>query len=547
MLLLLACTRGTVDSSVPADWPAEGWVLDGVTLVDGDGARSDKALVIAGDTVWAVRDAGQDWPEALEVRDGQGAFVIPCLIDSHTHLAYSGALTYVGERIQENVDATLAWGVVAVVDVGGPTWTWALRDELAADGPRMLATGPFLTAEGSHPCELSYDRMSCVFVDGDGAEQGQRLLDEGADGLKVALSETGIGVTWPRLDPAELDGIVALGAPVFVHVGTAEDAQDASVAQHLAHTPFDSQMTAVPPVESIHSTIGANAGILRAADIPDTVPADVAATWVPSNYPAWQDAAQDWTAQARSNLALLVSEGAPVVAASDAGYYFVPHGLGLHNELVDLVDAGMSPGQALAAATSVPAALYGFDGLGCLDAGCEASFVLLERNPLDDIANTRTVREVVLRGHAVDVDVGSEAFCLDSADCPEACDLSTHSCESSCEAWSAVNDCGPDAWCTGAGLCHTEQSCDWRGGDCSDHYAETCVPADADTGYCWPSGQGQVLDACSYDVGSRCAQGLYCSPVSLVCLEFCEEDADCGWGSCQWQTAGDEDWFGLCY
>lgn len=553
--LLLACPSAEpVDSSQTVEWPAEGSVLDDVVLVDGQGRRSGQALVLAGDTIWAVMPAGQPWPDHLQVTQGRGRWVIPGLIDSHVHLAYSGALTYQGELVAENLAATLAWGVVGVVDVGGPTWTLALRDDLnqgSLPGPRAIATGPFLTAEGSHPCELAWDRSLCRFIDDDASEQGQRLLDEGADGLKVALSETGIGTTWPRLDPLALNDLVALGAPVFVHVGSARDAEDAEVASHLAHTPFASALTRAPQVQSIHSTIGANAAILRTDDIPETVPAQVAATWKPESYPAWADAAVGWTEQARANLALLVGEQAPVLAGSDAGYYFVPHGYALHLELQELVAAGMSPQQALAAATSLPAEIYGFEGLGCLDAGCEASFLVLDSDPLQDIANTTDIAWIVHQGRPPEtVSHGDGGLCFSDADCPERCDVAAHRCEQACTAWDPLNDCGPEAWCAPSdaqGLCHQESSsCDWRAQDCSTHYRETCVPADLDTGYCWPSGDRAPFESCDYGT-SLCQQGLYCSPVSAVCLEFCEEDTDCSWGTCQWQQAGTKDWFGLCY
>ena len=552
LTLLMACAAEPV-------WPDQGWVLDDVTLVDGQGGRSAQALVLAGDSVWAVMPKGQDWPPHLPVTQGGGRWVIPGLIDSHVHLAYSGALAYPGELVAENVEATLAWGVVGVVDVGGPLWTLTLRDALnqgRLPGPRALATGPFLTVEGSHPCELAWDRELCRFIDGDAAEQGQALLDQGADGLKVALSETGIGTTWPRLDPHLIEELVALGAPVFVHVASARDAEDAEPASHLAHTPFASPLGRVPQVQSIHSTIGANAGILRTDDIPTTVPAAVAATWRPQDYPAWSDAALEWTRQARENLALLVREEAPVVAGSDAGYYFVPHGYALHLELQELVAAGMRPEQALAAATSIPAQIYGFEGLGCLDAGCEASFLVLDSDPLSDIANTTDIAWIVHQGLPPETFTqGDQAFCLSDADCPERCDVPSHRCEAACTAWDPLNACGSEAWCAptdtqGLGVCHRESSCDWRAQDCGGphggYYGETCVPADLDTGYCWPSGDRGLLESCDYGA-ARCEQGLYCSPVSALCLELCEGDADCSWGSCQWQRAGSEDWFGLCY
>jgi imidazolonepropionase-like amidohydrolase len=92
--------------------------------------------------------------------------------------------------------------------------------------------------------------------------------------------------------------------------------------------------------------------------------------------------------------------GVPFLAGTDtvAGVYVFP-GFSLHDELGLLVKAGFTPREALAAATTGPAAYLGLrDRLGRVELGKLADLVLLDANPLDDIANTRTIRAVVANG-----------------------------------------------------------------------------------------------------------------------------------------------------
>jgi imidazolonepropionase-like amidohydrolase len=74
-------------------------------------------------------------------------------------------------------------------------------------------------------------------------------------------------------------------------------------------------------------------------------------------------------------------------------------GLGLHRELERLVEAGLTPLEALQAATLNPARVLGLaDSLGTVEVGKLADFVLLDANPLDEISNTRRIRAVVADG-----------------------------------------------------------------------------------------------------------------------------------------------------
>ena len=92
----------TDTTTTPVTWPTEGLVLDKAHVVDAAGAR-EAALILVGDTIWDVVEAGQDWPDHLEVRDLDGRSVIPGLIDAHVHLYDPGTTSWVGDTVADNL------------------------------------------------------------------------------------------------------------------------------------------------------------------------------------------------------------------------------------------------------------------------------------------------------------------------------------------------------------------------------------------------------------------------------------------------------------
>ena len=77
-------------------------------------------------------------------------------------------------------------------------------------------------------------------------------------------------------------------------------------------------------------------------------------------------------------------------------------GFGVHQQLASYVQCGMTPGEAIVAATATNAKILGLDKMGTVAAGREADFIVLDANPLDDILNTRRISDVYLRGKEVD-------------------------------------------------------------------------------------------------------------------------------------------------
>ena len=97
--------------------------------------------------------------------------------------------------------------------------------------------------------------------------------------------------------------------------------------------------------------------------------------------------------------------GVPIGAGTDTPIAFAVPGYSLHSELEMLVRAGLEPIEALRSATVRPAEFFGLEHeMGAIREGMLADLVLLSRNPLDDIANSRSVEAVVTKGALLDRD-----------------------------------------------------------------------------------------------------------------------------------------------
>jgi imidazolonepropionase-like amidohydrolase len=102
-------------------------------------------------------------------------------------------------------------------------------------------------------------------------------------------------------------------------------------------------------------------------------------------------------------VAQMESSGVPILAGTDSAAPYVIPGFALHEELALLVKAGLSPMQALQAATKNPAAFLGKTATqGTIEAGKNADLLLLDSDPLEDVRNTRRIRAVILGGRLLD-------------------------------------------------------------------------------------------------------------------------------------------------
>ena len=600
----------TGDTGVGPEWPDAALVLRGAMLVDADGARGPSTVVVDGARIAWVSDVEVEAPSDATVVDLTGAWLAPGLVDPHVHLFQGATPWFIGSTLENNLKAQLYFGVTSVVDVGGPIVSYTLRDRIAEGelvGPSMKALGPMLTEPGSHPCEVWNDPHLCRFASDVETAVGHvdELMNAGSDGLKAALADADF-TPWPtpRLDVEVLTAAAARthdrGGLVFAHVDEEDDALEALAAgaDHLAHPVFGGALSAsgtealAVDAPAIHTTVSAFVGVaellegttdlerLEAVLDPAIVDAWTLIRREPSILDAaWVEEASTWADVALANLDALDAAGAVLIPASDAGYWYVPPGLGLHRELAALEAIGWSTQRVLTAATRDAAASVGWSDRGLIRADQRADLLILDANPLADLAALSRPSAIVLAGEYLDRAAipslpllrasGGAArgdFCLDAADCASGdCDRTDHVCRRDCPTPYAVSGaCSSQSWCapsdglpsTTDGVCHVDPPCDlYDTRSCSPNwYDEVCVPADLDSSYCWPSGERAEGESCSYaEVEAGCQPGLFCSWIDDTCYRLCDpalgvsQPDVCGTAACVTQRVGARDWFGLCF
>ena len=122
---------------------------------------------------------------------------------------------------------------------------------------------------------------------------------------------------------------------------------------------------------------------------------------LPTTRPSSDDLA--WRRRLLANLRLALDAGVTVVAGTDTGNPLVFPGFSMHHELELMVEAGMSPMDALVAATRMPARMLGQEQVfGTLTPGRRADLLVLGADPLIDIRNTRTLEVVIQNGRVLD-------------------------------------------------------------------------------------------------------------------------------------------------
>jgi imidazolonepropionase-like amidohydrolase len=209
---------------------------------------------------------------------------------------------------------------------------------------------------------------------------------------------------------ADQKAVVAAGADVVVHMVQREPLDDEYLDLLRQKRPYWATVI----------TLGDPVEICRADPffeeaVPPSVIAKIRATMerkplVPSCGPPPATAEARET-QMAVNFPQMIKAGVKLVLATDTGIHpGHTFGSGEHAELARWVRLGLSPADAIVAATKTPAELMGLTELGTLAPGKRASFIVLDANPLDDIRNTRKIADVYLDGVKFDRDAVREAW-----------------------------------------------------------------------------------------------------------------------------------------
>lgn len=428
-----------------------------VSVIDVEHARTveEQAVVLRGRDVVAVgkdREIAREW-QARDVVEGKGRFLIPGLWDMHVHFGGGPDL------IEENkalLPLYIAHGVTTIRDCSGdlPDQVLSWRGEIAGGslfGPRLLTSGAKI--EGIKPVWKGTIEVGSK-ADVDSALA--RLQDrDKVDFVKITDSTLEPQLFLYALSRAKARGLRTSGhIPIALTVGQAVDAGISSI-EHLDYAykagVKDEAAIAADFAAGRIDRAEANRRLNTGFDTATAMTAYrdfarkgvfVTPTLNGSRVIAWLDAddhaddpylayigpklrkTYEWRVERAAQadaaaiaarhehfdrmaavLPLLEKAGVTVIAGTDAGFLnsFNYPGIGLHDELSLFVDKGLTPAQALSAATRAGPAWFGqLDRYGAVEPGKAADLVLLDGNPLKDIAATRAIRAVVMNGKLYD-------------------------------------------------------------------------------------------------------------------------------------------------
>lgn len=397
-------------------------ILEDVTLIDGTGAppRTHVTVVIRGDTIADVYAAGaKPAPAGAEVLARGSRWVIPGLIDAHVHVATDPAGSDRREAIVRRLAGMLRGGVTTVRDMAGDA---RVSGELA----RATATGEIVGPEIHYSAiwagaDFMSDPRVASSTSGTrpGVEPWMLTVAPSTDWVRAAAGARAAGVRGVKLYAdvsaavarAAVPAAHAAGLRVWAHAtlfpARPSDLVEAGV-DVLSHAPLlawegvDSlpnfRARYAAPYARVSVDAPAIAALLSRMAAKGTL-------FEPTLFTFREDGRNaGMAAWARAITARAVRAGVPIVAGTDnmiaSGGDSLPH---LHDELALLVEAGLTPLQAIAAATSHAARAIGIEGrVGTLRPGMVADLVVLAADPVADVRNTRRIEVVVKRGVRVE-------------------------------------------------------------------------------------------------------------------------------------------------
>jgi imidazolonepropionase-like amidohydrolase len=422
-------------------------VIRNVRVFDAPAARLVDGLrdvVVRDGRIAAIGTPGLGAAGLPEI-DGRGGTLLPGLVDVHTHTGSSAnppsKISSLPD-VDDNLGAYLRAGVTTVLDLGSLSpAVFRLREAVASGrtlGPRLYAAGPVFTAPGGHPAEVLrawlpwylrwyvLPRATREVASPDAARQAvAALLPEHPDLLKITI-DAGARDDVPRLDVERIQAITgaghAAGIRSIAHIGSSAEAIDAvhGGADALAHAPWREELSdaavavlaarPVPVVVTLAVWDLAGTPRTRETDFlpiervvarPDVVSALLAPPPPADEFTAafMRAAAAAYPAR-RRNVAKLRAAGVPVLAGSDSCNPGNFPGAGLHLELAKLVEAGLTPGEALRTATWDNARFLAGDGadFGEVAVGKRADLILVAGNPAARIADLGEIRQLLLDG-----------------------------------------------------------------------------------------------------------------------------------------------------
>ena len=415
----------------------------GGRVIVGDGSVIDAAaLVVRDDLIIEVGPAGEvDVPDGAAVVDLTGQTVMPALVNTHAHLGWEkysswGSENFTRENLVDHLNRHAYYGVGTIISTGSDKEEIALQvrheQQLGEIGGARYLVSPGVGTPGGGP--------NPRFTDDEGW-WGLHHVSSAAEAREVVRAEAARGIQilkiWvdarderrgaqvklqPEIYRAVLDEAVVRDIRVIAHATTLEDHKrlvDAGTRRFI-HMPYDRDVDDeyLALVEARNVFIVPTLGMVTRREpyrrpvfddpfFQEQVSAEVvsllrdASASRPGEERARTVADEERSRRITDNFAKLADH---VILGTDAGAVGDFFGYADHLELELFVRLGMTPSQAIVAATQRAAEAFGLTHVGTVAAGQSADFVVLDANPLDDIRNTRQISRVYLRGEEIDRD-----------------------------------------------------------------------------------------------------------------------------------------------
>jgi imidazolonepropionase-like amidohydrolase len=433
LLLLLAVIAIAAGLSLQAQ-SAPPALYEGARLIIGTDAPpiDDGAMLVRDGRIVAVGRRGQVTPPADATRvDLTGKTVMPGMVNAHVHIGYEaftawGAEHYTPQNILDHLQREAFYGVAVTQTVGSSPTDSALQFQRDQEAGKFPAASRFRFVPGMAPPDGGPD---AILIKGTKAlnavyeistpEQARAtvrmLAGRGLKDVKIWVDDR--RGTYPKMPPevynaviaeahahgmrvhahaiamADQKAVVRAGVDVLVHTVGAENVDEELIGLIRDKKPYWT------------TVIGLGDRSEACNDDPfiDQSYSPEALREIHENNCAPRSNAAREAALAH-NVKAFVGAGARLVLGTDAGID-ARHAFGWadHHEMARWVELGVTPAQAIVAATSRPAELLGVDE-GSLAPGKRASFMVLTANPLEDIRNTRTIEQAYLNGTRLDRD-----------------------------------------------------------------------------------------------------------------------------------------------
>ncbi len=429
----VACQRTDTNSPITA--------IEGATVIDGVSGQAigNAVVVISGTTIQDVGPSGSvSIPDNAERINATGKTIIPGIFCVHGHLAMAEGLErnaefYNRERLQRDANAYLYYGVTHMLSMGidmDPIWSFR-EDQRAgrAGGARLYTAGLGFAAQDGWRPGGGFEGVHRPATPEEGRELVRRELAKNPDALKIWVDD--LNGQLPKLSPeiygAIIDEAHQSNVIVFAHMkyledtkelirrgvdGLAHSVRDQEVDEEFLQLAKEHGVTQLPTMGGLAGTLAYAAGkppFLSDPGLPVLFPATLLQTLGGEEYQeqtARSSNLDDIRAEleiALQNTSKIAAAGIPIALGTDSGSPGRFPGLWEHREMELLVRAGLTPMQAIQAATINSARILRLDGqYGSLESGKVADLVILNADPLADIANSLRIDSVWMDGKQVD-------------------------------------------------------------------------------------------------------------------------------------------------